>query len=110
MYIEQGQNLEKLTKKQKGQQMNTLLNFVKKLNIDQSDRNLAMDYISYFGIEEDELLEYADEFVSVCYTYNEETGEHEQRMPDELPFADVEYLDNGFVKYTYGDCSVTKRA
>ena len=55
--------------------MNTLLNFVKKLNIDQTDRNLAMDYISYFGIEEDELLEYADEFVAVCYTYNEETGE-----------------------------------
>ena len=88
--------------------MNTLLNFVKKLNIDQTDRNLAMDYISYFGIEEDELLEYADEFVAVCYTYNEETGEHEQRMPSELPFSTKENVGEHLVKYTYGDCSETK--
>lgn len=88
--------------------MNTLLNFVKKLNIDQSDRNLAMDYMGYYGIDESEAYRYADEFVSVCYIYNEETGEHEQRMPSELPFADKEYLDNGLVKYTYNNVSETK--
>ena len=90
--------------------MNTLLNFVKKLNIDQNDRNLAQDYMDYYGIDESEAYRYADEFVSVCYKFNEETGEHEERMPDELPFADVEYLDNNLVKYTYNNCSVIKPA
>lgn len=87
--------------------MNTLLNFVRK-NITQNDRNLAMDYMGWFGIDESEAIEYVDEFLSVCYTFNEETGEHEQRMPDELPFADVEYLDDGFVSYSYNGCKVTK--
>lgn len=88
--------------------METLFNYVRKV-IDQSDRTLACDYLGYYGIDKNEAYRYADEFVAVCYKYNEQTGEHEQRMPDELPFADVEYLDNGFVKYTYGNCSITKQ-
>ena len=55
-----------------------------------------------------EAYRYADEFVAVCYKYNEQTGEHEQRTPSELPFADVQYSDDGeFATYTYGGCSET---
>lgn len=82
---------------------------LQKTLITDEDRRLADDYVSYYGIEPEEEHEYADEFVSVCYKYNEETGEHEPRMPDELPFADVEYLDNGLVQYSYGDCTITKK-
>lgn len=89
--------------------MNTLLNFVKK-PIDQTDRDMAQDYLGFYGIDESDAIKYADEFISICYTYNEETGEHEQRMPDELPFAEKEYLGDTLVKYTYGHCSVIKPA
>lgn len=87
--------------------MDTILSYVRKV-IDQSDRALACDYLGYYGIDESEAYRYADEFVEVCYQYNEETGEHEQRMPSELPFADVQYSDDGeFVTYSYGGCSET---
>lgn len=88
--------------------MNALFIPLRKKVIDQFDRMLADDYVSYYGVDPTEYAEYADEFVAICYKYNEETCEHEPRMPDELPFADVKYLDNGLVKYTYGNCSVTK--
>lgn len=89
--------------------MNALFIPLRKKVIDKYDKMLADDYMTYYGIDADEAAEYADEFVAICYKYNEETCEHEPRMPDELPFADVIYLDNGLVKYTYGNCSVTKR-
>lgn len=81
---------------------------LQKIPITEEDRRLADDYITYYGIEPEEEHEYADEFVSVCYKYNEETGKHEPRTPDELPFADKEYLDNGFVQYSYGGCTIIK--
>lgn len=81
---------------------------LKKTPITEKDRRLADDYVDYYGIQPEEEHEYADEFVSVCYKYNEETGEHEPRMPDELPFADVEYLDNRLVQYSYGGCTIIK--
>lgn len=81
---------------------------LQKTLITEEDRRLADDYVSYYGIEPEEEHEYADEFVSVCYKYNEETGEHEPRMPDELPFAEQIELPNGFVEYKYGCCSVIK--
>lgn len=88
--------------------MNALFIPLRKKVIDQFDRTLASDYISYYGVDPTEMSEYADEFVAVCYKFNEETGEHEPRTPDELPFADVNYLENGMVSYKYGDCTVTK--
>ena len=81
---------------------------LKKILITEEDRRLADNYVSYYGIEPEEEHEYADEFASVCYKYNEETGEHESRMPDELPFADKEYLDNGGVRYSYGGTTIIK--
>lgn len=81
---------------------------LRKKCIDEEDNRLADDYTTYYGIEPEEEHEYADEFVSVCYQFNEETGEHEPRRPDELPFADVEDLPNGFVKYSYGSSAVIK--
>ena len=81
---------------------------LQKTPITEEDNRLANDYVDYFGVEPEEEHEYADEFVAVCYKYNEETGEHEPRMPDELPFADVEDLPNGFVKYSYGGSAVIK--
>lgn len=87
--------------------MNTLLNFVRK-NITQDDRNLAMDYMSFYGIDESEAIKYVDDFLAICYTFNEKTGEHEERTPDELPFAEVKYLDNGFVSYSYNGCKIVK--
>lgn len=87
--------------------MNTLLNFVKK-NINQNDRNLAMDYMAWYGIDESEAIKYADDFVSICYKFNEETGEHEERMPDEIPFATVEQ-EGDFTVYSYNGCRVIKK-
>ena len=81
---------------------------LQKTPITEEDRRLADDYITYYGIEPEEEHEYTDEFVSVCYKYNEETHEHEPRTPDEIPFADVEYLDNGLVKYSYGGSTIIK--
>lgn len=81
---------------------------LKKKIIDAYDRQLASDYISYYGIDKSEYNEYADEFVAVCYKYNEETGEHEPRDADELPFADVEYPSEHCIKYTYGGQSITR--
>lgn len=81
---------------------------LKKKTIDAYDRQLASDYISYYGIDKSEYNEYADEFVSVCYKYNEQTGEHEPRNADELPFADVEYPTDHSIKYTYGGQSITR--
>lgn len=81
---------------------------LQKTPITEEDRRLADDYITYYGIEPEKEHEYADEFVSVCYKYNEETGEHEPRTPDELPFADVSYPNDHSIKYTYGGCSVTR--
>lgn len=86
--------------------MNVLFTKLQKV-VDQYDRMLADDYISYYGIEPTEMAEYADEFVAVCYKYNEETCEHEPRMPDELPFAEVSHINDHLTKYTYGGCSVT---
>lgn len=93
---------------QKGCNMEALLNKLQKLSITQADRSLADDYLTYYGIDAEEAWKYADEFVSVCYKYNEETGEHEARMPDELPFSEEEYLSENLVKYTYNNCSVIK--
>lgn len=88
--------------------MNVLFTKLQKKVIDKYDRKLADDYISYYGIDPTEMAEYADEFVAVCYKFNEETYEHEPRMPDELPFADVSYPNDHLITYTYGDCSVTR--
>lgn len=88
--------------------MNVLFTKLQKKVIDQYDRMLADDYISYYRIDPTEMAEYADEFVAVCYKFNEETYEHEPRMPDELPFADVSYPNDHSIKYTYGGCSVTR--
>lgn len=82
---------------------------LQKIPITEEDRRLADDYISYYGIEPEEEHEYADEFASVCYKYNEKTGEHEPRTPDDLPFADKKYLDNGLVQYSYGGCTIIKK-
>ena len=89
--------------------MNNLL-FVplKKKVITASDEMLAADYISYLGIDPTEYKEYADSFVEDCYNFNEETGEHEEKMPDELPFAEVKYIGDNLVSYTYNNCTVTK--
>lgn len=97
-----------VSKTKKESKMNVLFTKLQKKTIDQFDEMLADDYISYYGIEPTEMAEYADEFVAVCYQYNEETGEHEPRMPDELPFAEESYPDDQTIKYTYGGCSVTK--
>lgn len=86
---------------------NILLEKVRK-KLEQTDYHMAKDYLDYYAIEPDEVHRYIDEFVSVCYKYNEHTGEHEQRMPDELPFAEQIELPNGFVEYKYGCCSVIK--
>lgn len=86
---------------------NILLEKVNK-KLDQTDYNLAKDYLDYYAIQPDEIHRYIDEFVSVCYKYNKQTGEHEQRTPDELPFADVSYPSDHAIKYTYGGCSVTR--
>lgn len=87
---------------------NILLEKVNK-KLDQTDYNLAKDYLDYYAIEPDEIHRYIDEFLSVCYKYNEQTGEHEQRTPDELPFADVKQLPNGFVEYSYCGVGVIKK-
>lgn len=87
--------------------MDTLFLYLKKV-VDNYDRQLASDYVSYYGIDSTEYAEYADEFVKVCYEYNEQTGEHEPRRIDELPFANVTYTDNGLVIYEYGNCKITK--
>ena len=81
---------------------------LQKIPITEEDRRLADDYVSYYGIEPEEEHEYADEFVSVCYKYNEETGEYEPRDADELPFADVEYPTDHSIKYTYHGQSITR--
>jgi len=86
---------------------NILLEKVRK-KLDASDYQMAKDYLDYYAIEPDEIHRYIDEFLSVCYKYNEQTGEHEQRTPDELPFADVSYPNDHSIKYTYGGCLVTK--
>lgn len=87
---------------------NILLERVNK-KLDRADYNMAKDYLDYYAIQPDEIHRYVDEFLSVCYKYNEETGEHEQRMPSELPFADVVYSDDGrYATYTYGGYSETK--
>ncbi|MBQ3944389.1 MAG: hypothetical protein II670_02110 [Alphaproteobacteria bacterium] len=87
--------------------MNALFTNLKKI-IDNTDRMLASDYLSYFGIDESEAYKYADEFVAICYDYNEETGEHEPKSPDNLTFAIVTYPTDHSIKYTYGGQSVTK--
>ena len=81
---------------------------LKKQKIDAYDRQLAADYISYYGIDPTEYNEYANEFVKVCYDYNEQTGEHEPTTPDKLPFANVEYPNDHSIKYTYGGQSITR--
>lgn len=86
---------------------NILLEKVHK-KLDASDYQMAKDFLDYYAIEPDEIHRYIDEFIADCYTYNEQTCEHEQNMPDKLPFAAVEHLDNGLTKYTYGNVSVTK--
>lgn len=88
--------------------MNELFIPLKKKVITESDRMLASDYIDWYGAQPGEYKEYADSFVEDCYDFNEETGEHEEKTPDKLPFADVKHLDNGFVSYTYNDCTVTR--
>ena len=88
--------------------MDTLFIGLKKKMIDAYDKQLALDYVSYYGIEPDEYNEYSDGFVEECYKYNEETGEHEPRDADELPFADVEYPSKHCIKYTYGGQSITR--
>lgn len=85
----------------------TFFNLVRKKVIDSLDRQLACDYIDWYGIEPEEYGEYADEFVSVCYKFNEETGEHEPRDADELPFADVTETDNT-ITYEYGGQKIIK--
>jgi hypothetical protein len=86
---------------------NILLEKVNK-KLDATDYQMAKDFLDYYAIEPDEIHRYIDEFVVACYTYNEQTGEHEQNTPDKLPFADVEHLDNGWTKYTYGNTSISK--
>ena len=89
--------------------MNTLLRGVIK-RLDKTDYELASDYMTYYGIDAGDAVEYIDDFVAICYKYNEQTGEHEQRMPSELPFSDVVYSDDGkYETYTYGGCSETKQ-
>lgn len=88
--------------------MNTLLNALRKAKIDQYDRKLASEYIDYYGIEPDELGEYANEFVSVCYTFNNETGEHEPRPVDQLPFATVTQISDWETKYEFGGETIIK--
>lgn len=88
--------------------MDALFIGLKKKEIDAFDRKMASDYITYYGIDPSEYKEYADEFAAVCYKYNEETGEHEPRDADELPFANVEYPSAHCIKYTYGGQSITR--
>lgn len=90
--------------------MNELFIPLKKKVITESDRTLACDYVDYLGIDPTEYKEYADSFVAECYDLNEETGEHEQTTPDKLPFADVEKLENGDLKYSYRGCVVIKQS
>lgn len=82
---------------------------LRKKVIDATDKMMAVDYIDYYGIQPGEYHEYADSFVEECYDFNEETGEHEEKRPDKLPFADVKQLGNGFVSYTYNNCTVIKK-
>ena len=86
--------------------MNELFIPLKKKVITERDRNLACDYVDYYGIDQTEYKEYADSFVKECYDFNEQTGEHEETTPDKLPFADIEKLADGYCKYTYRGCSV----
>lgn len=96
-----------LVQKTKEYKMKALLLKLQKKVIDQYDRMLADDYMTYYGIDADEAPEYADEFVSVCYKYNEETYEHERRNADELPFATVTETDNT-ITYEYNGQRITK--
>lgn len=88
--------------------MDKLFILLKKKKIDEYDRQLASDYVSYYGIDPTEYNEYADEFVAVCYDYNEQTGEHEPTTPDKLPFATVERMNDRMIAYEYGNQRVIK--
>lgn len=93
--------------KTKGLKMEKLFINLKKKVIDETDRQMAMDYMTYYGIDESETAEYADSFVEECYDFNEETGEHEQATPDKLPFATIT-KDGNFTTYEYNHCKITK--
>lgn len=87
--------------------MNALFIPLRKKVIDKFDKMLADDYVTYYGIDPTEYAEYADEFVSICYKFNEETYEHEPRNADELPFATVTETDDT-ITYEYNGQRITK--
>lgn len=87
--------------------MQALFLKLQKKNIDATDKMLADDYLSFYGIDPTEMAEYADEFVSVCYKFNEETNEHEPRDADELPFANIIETDK-FIIYEYNGQQIIK--
>lgn len=87
--------------------MNALFIPLRKKVIDQFDRMLANDYITYYGVDPTEMAEYADEFVAICYKFNEETGEHEPCDADELPFSTITETDN-MITYEYNGQRITK--
>lgn len=86
--------------------MEKLLLNLKKV-ITESDRKMAIDYMTHYGIDENETAEYADSFVAECYDFNEETGEHEETTPDKLPFAKIT-TDGKHITYEYNHCKITK--
>lgn len=87
--------------------MNALFIPLRKKVIDSTDRMLADDYITYYGVDPTEMSEYADEFVAICYKFNEETGEHEPRDADELPFSTITETDDT-ITYEYNGQRITK--
>ena len=80
--------------------MDKLLQGINKI-VCEYDREIAADYVSYYGIEPGEEKEYFDEFLSDCYELNEQTGEYEPREIYYLPFVSVKKLEDDLFEYEY---------
>lgn len=57
-------------------------------NITERDRQLAIEYIDWYGIEESEYAEYADSFFKECYEllYDSKFGEYYIQESEILPW------------------------
>lgn len=73
----------------KGLKMDKILTEVNKYkNITERDRQLAIEYIDWYGIEESEYAEYADSFFKECYelVYDSEFGVETIKKRETMPW------------------------
>ena len=84
--------------------------------ITETDKIMAMDYMAYFGYDENEIAEYADEFLADCYHlinedadyYDDDYGMYEPNDPDHIPMATVKKSESGLTYYTYNGKTIIK--